>query len=236
MGAARGAAGDAAARRRPATQPHSPRAPADVVEGSKAKPRKFQETIELQIGLKNYDPQKDKRFSGTVRLPFVPRPRMKVCVLGDVKHCEQAGAIGVDAKGVEDLKKLNKNKKLVKKLGRGPAAHRGARQGKSRRTSQRPCATAPWAHGHRSSSSLGSDGSLSVLCPRSPGLPRLPGLGLGHQADSPSARPRPQQGRQVPGPHQQESGGDGELLSWGRFVQLVGGVSRGACETWKEAH
>ena len=41
----------------------------------------------------------------------------QVCVLGDVKHCEQAQAIGVDAKSVEDLKKLNKNKKLVKKLG-----------------------------------------------------------------------------------------------------------------------
>ncbi|GIL90880.1 hypothetical protein Vretimale_17155 [Volvox reticuliferus] len=91
----------------------------NVVEGSKAKPRKFLETIELQIGLKNYDPQKDKRFSGSVKLPFVPRPRMKVCVLGDVKHCEQAGAIGLDAKGVEDLKKLNKNKKLVKKLAQG---------------------------------------------------------------------------------------------------------------------
>ena len=31
------------------------------------KPRKFTETVELQIGLKNYDPQRDKRFSGTVR-------------------------------------------------------------------------------------------------------------------------------------------------------------------------
>jgi len=87
-----------------------------ILEGSRSKPRKFAETVELQIGLKNYDPQKDKRFSGVVRLPFVPRPRMKLCVLGDVKHCEQAGALGVDAKGVEDLKKLNKNKKLVKKL------------------------------------------------------------------------------------------------------------------------
>jgi large subunit ribosomal protein L10Ae len=29
--------------------------------------RKFVETIELQIGLKNYDPQRDKRFSGTVK-------------------------------------------------------------------------------------------------------------------------------------------------------------------------
>jgi hypothetical protein len=38
-------------------------------------------------------------------------------VLGEVKHCEQAAAIQIDAKTVEDLKKLNKNKKLVKKLG-----------------------------------------------------------------------------------------------------------------------
>ena len=81
------------------------------------KKRKFRETVELQIGLKSYDPQKDKRFSGTVKLPYIPRPRMKVCVLGDVKHCEQAQAIEVDSKTVEDLKKLNKNKKLVKKLG-----------------------------------------------------------------------------------------------------------------------
>jgi large subunit ribosomal protein L10Ae len=49
-----------------------------ILEGAKAKPRKFTETIELQIGLKNYDPQKDKRFSGTVKLPYIPRPGMKV--------------------------------------------------------------------------------------------------------------------------------------------------------------
>lgn len=88
-----------------------------VLEGAKANPRKFTETIELQIGLKNYDPQKDKRFAGSVKLPYTPRPNMKVCVLGDVKHCEEAKALNVDAMTVEDLKKLNKNKKLVKKLG-----------------------------------------------------------------------------------------------------------------------
>lgn len=38
-----------------------------VLSTSKEKKRKFRETIELQVGLKNYDPQKDKRFSGTVR-------------------------------------------------------------------------------------------------------------------------------------------------------------------------
>lgn len=31
------------------------------------KKRKFNETVELQIGLRDYDP--DKRFTGTVRLP-----------------------------------------------------------------------------------------------------------------------------------------------------------------------
>eukprot|EP00951_Prasinocladus_malaysianus_P030609 scaffold289104_cov23-Prasinocladus_malaysianus.AAC.2 len=92
---------------------------AAILEGSQEKQRKFTETIELQVGLKNYDPQKDKRFSGTVKLPFMARPKMKLCVLGDVKHCEEAGMIGVDAMNVEQLKKLNKNKKLVKKLGKG---------------------------------------------------------------------------------------------------------------------
>lgn len=42
---------------------------------------------------------------------------MQVCVLGDHKHCEEAKSLGIDAMTVEDLKKLNKNKKLVKKLG-----------------------------------------------------------------------------------------------------------------------
>jgi large subunit ribosomal protein L10Ae len=80
------------------------------------KPRKFVETIELQIGLKNYDPQRDKRFSGSVRLPNVPKPNMKLCILADAAHIDKAKAIGLEFMSVEDLKKLNKNKKLIKKL------------------------------------------------------------------------------------------------------------------------
>lgn len=38
-----------------------------VLAYSKTHKRKYLETVELQIGLKNYDPQKDKRFSGTVK-------------------------------------------------------------------------------------------------------------------------------------------------------------------------
>ena len=66
--------------------------------------------------LKNYDPKKDKRFSGSFRLPEIPRPNLKVCVLGDDIHCEQAQQLGYPFMSVDDLKKLNKNKKLVKKL------------------------------------------------------------------------------------------------------------------------
>jgi len=80
------------------------------------KKRKFRESVELQIGLKQYDPQKDKRFSGTVKLPRIPRPNMSVCVLGDAQHVEEAEKNGVASMSVEDLKKLNKNKKLIKKL------------------------------------------------------------------------------------------------------------------------
>ncbi|KAJ6927769.1 hypothetical protein NC651_011711 [Populus alba x Populus x berolinensis] len=87
-----------------------------IKNGVNEKPRKFTQTIELQIGLKNYDPQKDKRFSGSVKLPHIPRPKMKVCMLGDAQHVEEAVSIGLQWMDVEALKKLNKNKKLVKKL------------------------------------------------------------------------------------------------------------------------
>eukprot|EP00897_Mesotaenium_endlicherianum_P005177 jgi/Mesen1/4688/ME000241S03730 len=80
------------------------------------KNRKFTETIELQIGLKNYDPQKDKRFSGSVRLPHIPRPKYRICMLGDAQHIEEAQRMTLDCMDVDMLKKMNKNKKLVKKL------------------------------------------------------------------------------------------------------------------------
>merc|ERR1711998_345233 len=87
-----------------------------VLEGSEEKKREFLETIELQIGLKNYDPQKDKRFAGNIKLPHIPRPKMRVCVLGDAYHCEKAAALGLEFKNAEGLKNFNKNKKMIKKF------------------------------------------------------------------------------------------------------------------------
>merc|ERR1711998_76144 len=100
---------------------------AEMIQQSQDKKRNFTETVELQIALKNYDPSKDKRFSGTLRLPNTPKPKFSVCVLADAAHIEEAngaGALPHGEKGdsnihymdVEMLKGLKKNKKLVRKL------------------------------------------------------------------------------------------------------------------------
>merc|ERR1711915_167276 len=88
----------------------------EVLQGLCGQTKKVVESVELQISLKNYDPQKDKRFSGTVRLRTLPRPKFSVCVLGDQQHCDEAKAADLPHMDIEALKKLNKNKKLVKKL------------------------------------------------------------------------------------------------------------------------
>jgi len=78
--------------------------------------RNFTETIELQIALKNYDPNKDKRFSGTLRLPIAPKEKFSVGIIGDAKHIGEAKTAGFTSYSQDDLKKLKKDKKLVKKL------------------------------------------------------------------------------------------------------------------------
>ncbi|CAD7674006.1 unnamed protein product [Nyctereutes procyonoides] len=70
----------------------------EVLHGNQCKHQKFLETVELQISLKNYDPQKDKCFSGTIRLKSTP-------------HCDEAKAVDIPHMDIEALKKLNKNKK-----------------------------------------------------------------------------------------------------------------------------
>merc|ERR1719201_1295124 len=79
--------------------------------------RKFKQTVELQVALKDYDPQKDKRFVGTVRLPNVPRPALKICVIADQKHSDEIAKaeVKVDVTNLDALKKFNKDKKQIKK-------------------------------------------------------------------------------------------------------------------------
>ncbi|KAK4129878.1 hypothetical protein BT67DRAFT_452835 [Trichocladium antarcticum] len=55
----------------------------------------------ISISLKNYKPKRNKRFSSTVKLPTFDINRTKYG--------------GIDAISANDLKKLNKNKKLARK-------------------------------------------------------------------------------------------------------------------------
>lgn len=87
-----------------------------VLKNSTEKKRNFTETIELQVALKNYDSAKDKRFAGVVRLPIAPKNKFTVCIIGDAKDIERAKVAGIPSMSQDDLKKLKKDKKLVKKL------------------------------------------------------------------------------------------------------------------------
>jgi len=83
---------------------------------SEKKERKFVESIELQINLKDINLQIDKKVAGSVKLPNMPRPNLKICVIGDAEHIEEAKKIGnVDTIDQEALKNFNKENKLIKK-------------------------------------------------------------------------------------------------------------------------
>jgi len=84
------------------------------INTNKAK-RNFVETVDLQIGIKDYDPQKDKRFAGSIKLPHIPRRKLKVMILGDQVHCDQAQAAGIPFIDAEGLKKFNKDRKSMKR-------------------------------------------------------------------------------------------------------------------------
>ena len=50
------------------------------------------------------------------RLKHIPRQKFRVCLLGDQQHIDEAKSVGIPAMSADDLKKLNKDKKKVKKL------------------------------------------------------------------------------------------------------------------------
>jgi large subunit ribosomal protein L10Ae len=78
------------------------------------KKRNFLETIELQVRLKGYNVQKDKRFIGNLKLPNVIRPGLRIGIIGDQVHNEQAAALGVPFYEKTTLENFNKEKKPIK--------------------------------------------------------------------------------------------------------------------------
>ena len=88
------------------------------MEASQKKKRGFVETIELQIGLKGYDPAKDKRFAGSIVLPGICKRKLRACVIGDQIHCDQAQKENIPFISIDDVKNYKgpANAKKAKKL------------------------------------------------------------------------------------------------------------------------
>lgn len=87
-----------------------------IKKEAEEKKKGFVQSVDLQIKLKNYDPAKDPRFNASFKLPNKIKPRMRICVMGDIKHVEQAKELNLEALNVDQIKGLNKNKKKVKKM------------------------------------------------------------------------------------------------------------------------
>lgn len=82
------------------------------------KAREFAETLELQIMLRDYNPDKEKKFNSTVILNHPIKRNIKICVIGTITHIDQAKALKLDYKDMDELNIIAKENKLVKKWAR----------------------------------------------------------------------------------------------------------------------
>merc|ERR1719261_2216346 len=82
------------------------------------KTRNFVETCDLQIVLRDYNPEKEKRFNSSVVLPNQAKSRQKVCVIANVTHLEQCKNAGIPCIDMDAVKKFNKQAKPIKKWAR----------------------------------------------------------------------------------------------------------------------
>jgi len=77
--------------------------------------RKFIETVELQVGLKNIDVAREKKFNGAVVLPHRVKTKMSFIIIGDQKHVDEAIEKGISNIDSAGLTKFKKDKKKIKK-------------------------------------------------------------------------------------------------------------------------
>lgn len=87
-----------------------------VLQHSALKRRRFVESVEIMIVLKDFDPKKDPRIVGSVTLKHVPKPRLKVCVLADKEHALEAKANQIDYLDRKAIDMFCKSKKMVMKM------------------------------------------------------------------------------------------------------------------------
>ena len=82
------------------------------------KKRKFVESLDFQVMLRDYNPNTEKRFNSATTLNHPIKSSMKFCIIGTIGHVEEAKAAGHEGILVDDLKKFNNEGKLIKKWAR----------------------------------------------------------------------------------------------------------------------
>eukprot|EP00403_Amphidinium_massartii_P032511 CAMPEP_0178448610 /NCGR_PEP_ID=MMETSP0689_2-20121128/42083_1 /TAXON_ID=160604 /ORGANISM="Amphidinium massartii, Strain CS-259" /LENGTH=206 /DNA_ID=CAMNT_0020073821 /DNA_START=99 /DNA_END=716 /DNA_ORIENTATION=+ len=88
-----------------------------AMDGRAKSQRSFRESVDLQLALRGYDVKKDRRFAGSVHLPHIVRPEVRVCLLaGDDEDVAKADRAGIRYVTFADVRAWNRNKKLIKRF------------------------------------------------------------------------------------------------------------------------
>lgn len=82
------------------------------------KERGFPETIELQIMLRDFNADKEKKFNSTVVLNHQVKRQIKICVIGTIGHIDQAKSLKIDTMNIDEVNLFAKDNKQVKKWAR----------------------------------------------------------------------------------------------------------------------
>jgi large subunit ribosomal protein L10Ae len=67
---------------------------------------------------RDYNPEKEKRFNSTTQLHYKTKTNLNICVIGSVKHIDEAKAVNIPYIDLDGLKKFNNEAKAIKKFAR----------------------------------------------------------------------------------------------------------------------
>jgi ribosomal protein L1 len=83
-----------------------------------SKPRKFPQTVELQICLRNYNAKKEKKLAADIDLPNQVKRKLKViCIVNDADR-DQCLRENIEHVDIDHFKKFNNDVKQIKKWAR----------------------------------------------------------------------------------------------------------------------
>lgn len=83
-----------------------------------SKPRKFEQAVELQIGLRNYNAKKEKKLTADIDLPNLVKKKLKVISIVDTIGRDECLKHNLEHIDLDFFKKYNGDVKAIKKWAR----------------------------------------------------------------------------------------------------------------------